>query len=149
VPVSLAAAHIELAAALDTLRKGLSLPSDCGDVEVVAAARQRLTQETESAARRAAEDRVAEVQRQGKLTPAQRGWALKLAMSDAAMFEDWARTAPIVVPLGRTAPPTQAGTTEASRDRLAAGARAEFRAHPALARITSEDAYVAASLRDR
>ena len=148
VQASLAAANVELEAALDALRKGLALPADCGDVEVVAAARARLTQETETAARRAAEDRVAEAQRCGKLTAAQRDWAVKLAMSDAAMFEEWARTAPVVVPLGRMAPSTPANAAEASRDRLAAGARAEFRANPALARITSEDAYVASSLRD-
>ena len=142
------AKEVSAAGALATLRECLSLSPECDEVEVLVAAGQRLSEAARESATREAQRRVTEAQRQGRLTEAQREWALSLAQKDAATFDEWLRTAPVVVPLGRTEP-TAAVLRPASRRQAAAdAARAEFRSCPALTGITSEEAYVAAALRE-
>jgi phage I-like protein len=136
------------AAALETLRACLALPPDCPELEVLVTAGRQLLQVAEESALREAHRRVTEAQRQGRLTESQREWALRLAQKDPASFDEWLRTAPLVVPLGRTDP--AAGSCSASRRKAQAdAARAEFRACPALAALTTEEAYVAAALREQ
>ena len=93
-----------------------------------------------------AEAKITEAVRAGRCTDAQRGVAMQLAMSDTELFDEWLRTAPVVVPLGRTVAPAlrEGGSTAHT---IAAQARAEYRAHRELAALTSEDSYVADAVR--
>lgn len=133
--------------ALDVLRLRLGLGAESDGETVILAAEQRLADLMESARRREAEERVSAATRAGKLIPVQREWALALALHDAAAFDAWAATAPVVVSLGRTQPPE---TSDAGRGRatVIASARAAYRAEPALAAITDEEAWVRSALRD-
>ncbi len=139
------AAH---AAAWRELRRRLSLGDESDETTVLIAAAQRLSETDANEAANKAEQRVAEAQRTGKLSEAQREWALNLALKDAAAFEAWLRTAPVLIPLGRTQPPTDAPAAGNDHAREAA-ARAEFRAHPELAALTTEEAYVADATRSK
>ena len=69
-----------------------------------------------------------------------------LALRDTELFDEWLRTAPVVVPLGRTAPPG-GGESVTARHQVASRARAEYRTLPALAALTSQEAYVSDALR--
>jgi phage I-like protein len=122
----------------------LNLPEGTDACAVMAAAEAKLAAWEAHSARRSAEDAVRAAEAAGKLTAAQRDWALALALKDAESFAGWARTAPVVVATGRMPAPAIAG--ESSR---AAAARREYRAERALQGITSEEAYVAESLRER
>lgn len=133
--------------ALKTLRDCLSLPPECAEVEVLVAAGRRLAEVARESVAREADRRVTEAQRQGRLTEAQREWATSLAQKDPAAFDEWLRTAPVVVPLGRTVPAADADRSSSRRKALAESARLEFRSSPELAALTSEEAYVAAALR--
>jgi len=115
---------------------------------VLVAAGRRLSEAATESALREAQHRVTEAQRQGRLTEAQREWALGLAQKDATLFDEWLRSAPVVVPLGRTEPTDSAQRPESRRQAATESARAEFRSCPDLAAITSEEAYVAAALRE-
>ncbi len=134
--------------AMVALRECLTLPQDCADTEVLVTAGRRLAEVAQESAVREAQRRVTEAQRQGRLTEAQRDWALSLAQKDAVLFDEWLRSAPVVVPLGRTAPLTDAKSVAPRRRALAEAARLEFRSCPDLAAVTSEEAYVAAALRE-
>lgn len=78
---------------------------------------QRLVQELservaalgEQARQRAALDAVDEAIELGKLTPAQRQWALSYAQSDHEGFMAYVANAPVVVPFTLTAKPRQSG----------------------------------------
>jgi len=133
--------------AMEALRTHLALSPECDETEVLVAVGRRLEEVARESVLREAERRVTEAQRQGRLTGAQCGWALTLAQKDPAAFDEWLRTAPIVVPLGRTQPITNNGHAESRRKALAQSARVEFRSCPQLAALTSEEAYVAAALR--
>ncbi len=133
-------------AALVALRASLELPPEAEGADVLAAAAARLALLQEEARRRVVADRVAEAQRAGKLVSAQRAWAETLAASDGALFDEWLRTAPVVVVPGALAAPGPGDAGERTRH-SAARARAEFRAHSALAAVTSEEAYVADAIR--
>lgn len=135
------------AAVLAALSAKLNLPADENADAVLVAAHRRIADLESAAAQRDAEGRIAAAQAAGKLTPAQREWAMTLAMARADLFDEWERTAPVVVPFGRTAPP---GAESRLNDRgLTGAARAEYRACKALHGLTSEDAYVADALRHR
>jgi len=132
-------------APLAVLCRELNLPLDCDAHGVLLAASQRITALQRAARERQIEQRITDALRSGKLIEAQRGWAATLAERDEALFEEWFRSAPVVVSCGAIRPP--AVTTGPSSDAaLAAKARAEFRAEPLLARLTSEEAYVADTL---
>ncbi len=134
------------ARAAAALRDRLELPAECDVEAVLVAAHERLEELTDDAARRAAEERVAEAMRAGKLAPAQRAWAASLAMRDPASFTAWAESAPVVVMLGRTEAPGGAGV-RGDQAAVIQAARAEFRAEPGLQLLTSEGAYVREALR--
>lgn len=135
-------------AALLTLRADLSLQPDVPVHEVLVAAGRRLRHMQQAARRQAARERVAAAVRAGRLIEAQRAWAEELALKDEASFEEWFRTAPVVIAAGRIAPPQHGADAGNGRRRaLAARARAEYRANPLISRLTSEEAYVADALR--
>ncbi len=135
--------RVTIAALCDRLQ--LAPTSDTETLLVAAAARlEELDRERTHAA---AEQKVSDATRSGRIVPAQRDFALKLALKDPEMFDEWIAAAPVVVPLGHTAPP-DAGALERPRRALAARAAAEFRTHPELAAITNENAYIADALRN-
>ena len=134
------------AEALQSLRDALRLNSDCDVGTVLVAASRRLDELDRDRAVREAEDRVRQAIRQGRLTEAQRDLAIELALREGDLFDRWLRTAPIVVPVGRTGAPNVAGTN-APQHAVVAKARAEFRAHPELNALTSERAFVDDTLR--
>ena len=130
------------------LREALQL-DESSDVEVVLAAASRRISELESATRRHyVSERIAEAMRAGKLVEAQRAWAEALVAKEAGLFEEWLATAPVVVATGRLVPPGVDGTEGVVRGAVAQ-ARAEYRTHPFLSRLTTEDAFVACALRGR
>jgi phage I-like protein len=133
--------------ALVALRAQLALDEGCGEDDVFVAASRRIADLEADRQRRDAEGCVDAAVRAGKLTEVQRPWALQLAQRDRDLFDQWAHTAPTVVSLGRTAAPATAGQAHGARHRLEAMARAEYHAHPELAALTSEEAYVADSIR--
>jgi phage I-like protein len=131
-----------------TLRDELGLGQDSDEQTVLVAAGRRLSDLRGQAARQHVEDRIAEAMRAGKLTEAQRSWAEALAARDAALFDEWLRVAPVVVQPGLTAAPCGTDTHERARHATGSRARAEFRSNPALAALTTEEAYVTDALRE-
>jgi phage I-like protein len=130
--------------ALDRLRQQLDIDDEADAVEVIAAASRRLTELDEARTRQHMRQRIADAVRAGKLVESQRSWAETLIARDEQLFNDWIESAPVVVMPGKTAAPA---ASETGNRGAADGARAEFRANPILARMTTEDAYVAAELR--
>ncbi|HUU84623.1 MAG TPA: phage protease [Phycisphaerae bacterium] len=128
--------------AVGVLRQRLALEADCSDRDVLVAATRRLTVLEEESRQREADQRVASAAAVGKLAPAQHQWAQQLCLRDEALFDEWLRTAPVVVQVGRLDPPETANLPP-SQATSAARARAEYRANPELAALTSEEAYVA------
>jgi phage I-like protein len=139
---------------LDRLRGQLGLEAQSDGAAVLVAASERLSALMEETQRREAEARVVAAMEAGKLTEGQREWAVALAMKDAAAFEAWEASAPVVVQVGRidgAGGTVGAAAVGGDRDQvvIAAKARAEFRANPELELLTSEEAYVALALRER
>lgn len=132
--------------ALGDLRAHLHLPEDADAETLLVAARRRIDELVQAQATLHAQRRLEEAARAGKLCPAQHAWAEALLLRDEALFDEWLRTAPVLVAPGRTASPHRADAVS-RRHALTARAQAEFRANPLLAQLTSEEAYVAASLR--
>jgi phage I-like protein len=133
--------------AVEVLRLRLGLDQQAEMYVVLAAANERLRELDEQAANRAAREKVAEAMRAGKLTSAQRGWAMSVALKDPAGFDEWLATAPQLVVLGRTeAPPN--GSADPSRDRASviASARRAFQDEPALQLLTTEEAWIRQAL---
>lgn len=138
-----ASPEVALALHVETLRGQLGLPAGAGAADVLAAAGARLESLRAEIRRREAEQRVGEAVRRGKLTEAQKAWALDLCLRDPEAFARWEAAAPVVVPLGRLQPPAEVAPVGS----FAARARAEYRAEPLLQALTSEEAYVADALR--
>ncbi len=130
------------------LREALSLPADADAAAVLLAASRRLTALREDAQRHHIEQRIAEALRLGKLVESQRAWAGALVAREAALFEEWLRTAPVVITRGATAPPSASCAAEQRSRTAEARARAEYRTNPLLSRLTTEAAYVANAVRD-
>jgi len=124
------------------LRTELNMPEESEVEEVLLAASRRLVALREEANRRHVEQRMEEAIRAGKLVEAQRTWAEALVAREEGLFDEWLRTAPVIVRTGRSAPPEGSAVANGERNR-AARARAEYRSSPLLARLTSEEAYVA------
>ncbi len=141
-PPSPAETEVELAA----LYTRLDVAVGADAATLLTAAVARLDALESDARQREAEALVAALAEEGKLTAAQRDWAIALALADRALFDVWAQTAPVVVPLGRLDPPAIDGG--AGVEALAASARREYRASPTLQQLTSEEAYVAAAQRE-
>lgn len=133
---------------LIALRERLGLAADADAAAVLAAAESRLAELMREADERRASERAAAAMRAGKLTSAQRGWAMSLAMRDPGGFEQWLASAPVVVALGRTDKPGGAAGCGRDRHVVIAAARTAFRAEPALALLTSEQAWLDEALRD-
>jgi len=138
----------EEAVELLRLRLGLEAGSD---VEIVLfTAEDRLASLMREAVQRQASDKVEAAMRAGKLTAAQREWAMSLTLKDPGAFDEWAASAPTVVTPGRTEAPTHHGSGTGQRDRAAviASARVTFRSEPVLAALTSESAWILNALRE-
>ncbi len=135
---------------LKALRIALSLEGDADASVVLRAAVGRIRELERAEAQRRAEERVTSAMSDGKLTPAQRAWALSLAQRDPAEFDRWAADAPCVVLTGRLSSPEGAGHCAAGAGRIAeAAAREEWRANRTfLERLCTEDAYAAAAARE-
>lgn len=133
--------------AIDLLRARLELPADADLHRVLALAEQRLADLSAQAAAIEADRRVQAALAEGKLTPAQREWAVQLALKDPPAFDEWAASAPRVVAIGRTREPARAGGGGRDRAAVALAAKAAYRAEPALASLTSESAWVSEALR--
>ncbi len=134
------------AGALQSLRDVLELDADCDVNTVLVAANRKFDELDRDRAVRQAEERVGVAIRQGRLTEAQREFAIELALREDGLFDRWLKSAPVVVPVGRTAPPREADGSN-TRHAVVAHARAEFRAHPELAAFTAEEAFVNDALR--
>jgi phage I-like protein len=135
-----------MAAPLEALRGALELTAEAAPEEVLIAASEELVQLRHEARGRRVRERVEAALRSGRLVEAQREWAESLAMRDEVMFDKWLETAPVIVATGRLAPP-DAGSARVGERGAAERARAEYRAHPFLAGVTSEEAYVADATR--
>lgn len=136
--------------ALLDLRQLLALDESATQDLLVVAAAQRIRSLERAEALRQAGARVERALAAGKLTVAQRDWALALAERDPAEFDRWEADAPQIVPLGRTVTPLRAAQdASASQRAVEQAARAEWRCHRSLLeKLCSEEAYVAAALRE-
>ena len=130
--------------AVEALRCRLELDPDADLGALLTSACRRLDELAEQLKAKAAEERVLLALRAGKLTEAQKNWALNLARRAPRAFDEWEETAPVVVPLGATRSPVNG---ERSAERIERAARQEFRQHSGLALLTDEDSYVAEALR--
>lgn len=131
-----------------TLLKGeLDLPIDASAQQVLMAASQRLVDLQREAKQQRVEERIREAMRGGKLVEAQRAWAEALVASEEDLFDEWLRTAPVIVQPGAMVAPNGANGTERRQHAIAARARAEFRQSPMLTSLTTEEAYVADAIR--
>lgn len=132
---------------MDRLRRALALDGPADDEFVLIAAAQRLAALQRLADERVARERVERAAAEGKLAGGQFDWALRLALRDPAAFDEWAASAPRVVPLGRIAPPRQ-GDGAAADEAVRRRAAEEYRRHEAvLGRLCSEEAFVADAMR--
>ncbi len=132
---------------LTRLRTELELKHDAEPQEVLVAASERLAELEQDARQRHVAERVREAMRAGKLVEAQRAWAEALVVREEDLFDEWFRTAPVVVQTGASAPPERGDGPERRLGAVANRARAEFRAEPFLAELTTEEAYVADAVR--
>ena len=132
---------------LTVLRNELDLPADAAAEEVLVAASRRLVDLQRDVQRRRVEERIREAMRAGKLVEAQRDWAEALVAREEALFEEWFRTAPVVIKPGMTAPPQSADGIERKHHAAASRARAEFRTNRVLSGLTTEEAYIADAVR--
>jgi phage I-like protein len=133
---------------LTALRETLQLDENAGADEVLIAAGRRLAEMRETAKQEYVEQRIAEAIRAGKLVEAQRAWAEALVAKEEGLFDEWLRTAPVIVQPGRSTPPS-AGDAAARREQATiTRARAEYRTNPLLSRLTSEEAFVACAARE-
>jgi phage I-like protein len=132
-------------APLEALRGALGLPEEVGVEELLSAAARRLGELEHGARLQNVRRRVREALVSGHLVEAQREWAEQLILRDERLFDEWLRTSPTIVPRGVTRAPTERG--ENRRGAVEHAARAEYRAHPLLAALTSEEAFVACAVR--
>ncbi len=132
---------------LESLRGELGLPDDSLAEEILIAAGQRLALLRAEARQQQAQMRIRDALRSGKLVEAQRAWAEEVLRRDEALFEEWMRSAPVVVTPGVTAGPMSAAP-DRHRDVVAARARSEYRGNRLLAALTSEAAYVEDAVRN-
>ncbi|UCG16748.1 MAG: hypothetical protein JSV19_01670, partial [Phycisphaerales bacterium] len=134
--------------ALVALREQLGLDASCSDDDLLTAACRRIDALEQAGRQSDAEARVEPAIRAGKLTEALRPWAVTLALRDAALFDEWVKSAPVLIPPGRTDPPDPGERPQRTLHHLETAARAEYHGHPELKLVTSEEAYVADAVRD-
>jgi phage I-like protein len=130
------------------LRNELGLSADANAPEVLVAAGRRLAELKRDARQRHAEERIREAMHAGKLVEAQRAWAEELVAREEELFDEWLKTAPVIVQPGASAPPQAFDGTQRRRVAVAAHAKSEFHSNPLLAGLTTEDAFVADALRE-
>lgn len=163
------------AAPIERLRRQLRLPEETGAEEVLIAAGKTLLEARKALRRRHVEERIRQAVQAGKLVEAQRAWAEELVAREEQLFDEWFRTAPVIVRPGTriaadaderfdavdSSPGTivpeygtngsRPGSATMPHSRRFAGlearARAEFRAHRILSALTTEEAFVADALR--
>jgi phage I-like protein len=134
---------------VELLRHRLGLDAGCDFGTVLTAAEDRIASLAGQIAQREAQDKVDAAVRAGKLTMAQREWAMSLALKDGQAFDEWAASAPVLVMPGRTSPPSSAGQGEAAhKATVIASARRAFHGTPELVLLTSESAWISDSLRE-
>jgi phage I-like protein len=134
------------------LRGLLGMDEGAGEEIVLLAAAERIRILEQAEVLRQASERVTRAMSAGKLTAAQRDWAMSLAQRDPEEFDRWEAAAPVLVLLGRLAPPRADATDAAGSARQAAEskARAQWRAHrDFLEKLCTEEAYVADALREQ
>jgi phage I-like protein len=141
-----ASAEGEEVEALAMLRRDLRLDDGAEMERVLLTARERICRLEEQLAGREADELIDGAVREGKLAAAQRAWAARLIQLNRELFEEWRRSAPVVVARGVLVKP-RAESWEHRTESAAARAKAEYRANPALAAITTEDAFVADSVK--
>lgn len=129
------------------LRTELDLPTDAPPEQVLTVASQRLVVLQREAKQQRVEERIREAMRAGKLVEAQRAWAEALVASEESLFEEWLRTAPVVVQVGAIAAPSSVDRGQRRKHATVSRARAEFHTSPVLQTLTTEDAYVADAIR--
>lgn len=138
------------ASTAEALRGMLRLDDSAPDEVLLVAAAERIQALEQAERLQEASQRVSRAMSAGKLTAAQRDWALSLARRDPDAFAEWEACAPVTVPLGRLrAPSGHDGAAPAHRRAVEDTARAEWRANRAfLETICTESAYVARALRE-
>lgn len=138
----------EMVSPLNKLRDELKLSSDTTPHEVLIAASERLVNLERETLHRHVNQRVQEAVRAGKLVEAQREWAEALVAREEELFNEWFRTAPVVVVTGASKPPADVNGVHRHRGKVTTRARSEFRANSLLSALTSEEAYINSALRD-
>ncbi len=133
---------------LAQLRGELGLSPDAEPEAVLVAASERLADLRRDATLRHVEGRLREAFEAGKLVEAQRAWAEALVAREEGLFDEWLRTAPVVVQVGASTPPREFDGAQRRQHVLAAQARAQFVANPVLASLTTVEAYMADALRE-
>ncbi len=133
---------------LVALRQELKLAEDADPHDILLAASHRIVALEREVNDRHIANRITEAMRSGKLVEAQRAWAEALVAKEEGLFDEWFRTAPIIVAPGKLKEPHGATGLDTRRHTIAAKARAEFRTTPMLAGITDEKAFVASALND-
>ena len=133
---------------LAVLMAELNLPRETSTHEILVAAGQRLANLQRQSKQRYIDEKIREAMRSGKLVEAQRMWAEALVAREEDLFDQWLHSAPVIVQPGITTAPALGNGSAVRSHSRAAQARAEFRANPILAGITSEEAFVADALRE-
>ena len=140
--------HQPMAFAAERLRGLLRVADSAEEGAVLLAAAERIELLESRERHQAASRCVAAAMSAGKLTAAQRDWAVSLAERNPAEFERWAAVAPVVVPLGRIVPVVSGDSSTSAHRAAESAARAEYRTNRGfLEKLCGEEAYVAQAVR--
>lgn len=132
---------------LARLRAELNLGVNADAQEVLVAASKRLVDLERQTQQRHIDQRISEAMRAGKLVEAQRAWAEALVAKEEGLFDEWFRTAPVVIIVGASQAPEGIEASYHHRHKVKTRARSEFRSHPLLNALTSEEAFINDALR--
>ncbi|GJM26002.1 MAG: hypothetical protein DHS20C16_24170 [Phycisphaerae bacterium] len=131
------------------LRERLDVDGESDVATVLAAASERIRLLEETSKVREVDAVIDRAMSDGKLSPAQRDWAMRLALADRVLFDEWLQSAPVVVSLGKLVTGKKSGAAASGDKAVAHRARQEYQACHALWGLTSEEAYVSDALRHR
>ncbi len=130
------------------LREELDLPAEADVYELLLAAGERLAELRTEAKQKRVQAGGAAARRAVTRVAAPGGGPEALVAREEGLFDEWLRTAPVVLLPGRLPAPT-AGDEASTRERaVALRARGEYRASRMLSAVTTETAYVAQALRE-
>ncbi len=132
----------EVTPMLDQLRTTLSLPQSASVNDLLVAASHRIDKLESLSSQQHADNRIDQAMRTGKLTEVLQPWAQQLIAKDESLFDQWLQNAPVIVPLGRSIVESDTVALSTNHRSAIATARAEYRANPLLASLTTEQAYV-------